>query len=101
MIALFREVVLRVFSRRAPAEILQITENESLAAQVARESTGRGRLELRHSSHNPDAAACPVRGTNAPFLRVRDISEGYLIKRRPRIAGRRGRDFSSFGYVMP
>ena len=53
MIALFREVVLRVFSRRAPAEILQITENESLAAQVARESTGRGRLELRHSCHNP------------------------------------------------
>jgi hypothetical protein len=53
MIALFREVVLRVFSRRAPAEILQITENESLAAQVARESTGRGHLELRHSGHNP------------------------------------------------
>lgn len=53
MIALFREVVLRVFSRRAPAEILQITENESLAAQVARESTGRGRLELRLLRQTP------------------------------------------------
>ena len=63
MIALFREVVLRVFSRRAPAEILQITENESLAAQVARESTGRGRLELRHLRHSTLARECRVWGT--------------------------------------
>jgi hypothetical protein len=64
MIALFREVVLRVFSRRAPAEILQITENESLAAQVARESTGRGRLELRHSCHKAAGAQMSSFGKN-------------------------------------